>query len=138
MSTIVSASASNRTQSNNLVCSKCSVSLLFSKVTPQNKCYCYLNFTWKCVCTDFCRSSFHTDHVLHLWRHLLVLSFLYWFDVERPFFFLSVFVHQFHKVLNLYNFPKFIFQILYYSFIQVALVIPALILSKYIPMLNHK
>lgn len=54
-------SASCGTHSNNLVCSKCSISSLYSKATKINKYHYYLNFTWECFCTVFCRSSFHSS-----------------------------------------------------------------------------
>ena len=67
---------------------------------------------------------------------LFVVSFLYYFDVEPFSFSFSLSISENYESLS--NFPELIFQSLYYNFICVALVILALILIKYIPMLNHK
>ena len=65
-----------------------------------------------------------------------ILSMLLWCRTFSFSFSFSLPISENYESLS--NFPKLIFQSLYYNCICVALVILALILSKYISMLNHK
>lgn len=135
MLSTVLASASCKIHSNNLIWSKCSVSS-FPKSTWREKVLVSHFYRQMFLYFFFCSSSFHIDQGLHLWSHLLVLSF----HEERPpphrySFSFSFSIAEDSESLQFAEVQISRFVLRFYSS---SFRYPALILSKYMPVLNHK